>query len=157
MTTSAIDTPKELTVTRTFDAPLSAVWKAWTDPKQVQQWWGPTGFTNPVCEWNAKPGNKIHIDMKAPDGTVYPMGGEFVEVVPGKKLVFTSLALDAQGVPVIEARNSVTFKEENGKTVMTLHVSASSLQPIGETYLQGMNEGWTQSLGRLEELVAKPS
>ena len=45
---------RELTITRTFNAPLKQVWKAWTDPKQLAEWWGPKGFTNPRCEWDAK-------------------------------------------------------------------------------------------------------
>ena len=47
-------TPKELTITRTFDAPRDLVWKAWTDEKMVKKWWGPRGVTNPTCEWGRK-------------------------------------------------------------------------------------------------------
>src|ERR1700678_1388251 len=48
-------TGREFVITREFDAPRELVFKAWTDPKHLAQWWGPRGFTNPVCDWNARP------------------------------------------------------------------------------------------------------
>src|SRR5436190_8252782 len=65
---------RELVLTRVFDAPREVVFRAWTDPERLAQWWGPRGFTNPRCEWDARPGGAIRVDMKGPDGTVYPMG-----------------------------------------------------------------------------------
>jgi uncharacterized protein YndB with AHSA1/START domain len=62
---------QELIITRVFDAPRKLVFKAWTDPKHVAQWWGPNGFTNPVCELDVRPGGAIRIDMHGPDGTIY--------------------------------------------------------------------------------------
>jgi uncharacterized protein YndB with AHSA1/START domain len=53
---------RDLVITRIFDAPRSLVWKAWTDPKQVAQWWGPQGFTNPLCECAQKTaGSRLHV------------------------------------------------------------------------------------------------
>ena len=56
---------KELTITRIFDAPRDLVWKAWTDQKILQKWWGPKGVTNPICEWDARLGGNIYIVMLA--------------------------------------------------------------------------------------------
>ena len=67
---------RDLVLIRIFDAPRERVWKAWTDPRQVAQWWGPAGFTNPRCEVDVRPGGVLRIDMRGPDGTVYPMAGE---------------------------------------------------------------------------------
>jgi uncharacterized protein YndB with AHSA1/START domain len=61
---------RELTITRVFDAPRTLVFKACTDPKHVAEWWGPKGFTNPVCEFDARVGGKLRIHMRAPDGTI---------------------------------------------------------------------------------------
>ncbi len=58
---------KDLVLTRVFDAPRERVWKAWTDPRQVAQWWGPAGFTNPRCEVDVRPGGVLRIDMRGPD------------------------------------------------------------------------------------------
>ncbi|MDE1762123.1 MAG: SRPBCC domain-containing protein, partial [Candidatus Micrarchaeota archaeon] len=92
--------PKELRITRTFDAPRDIVWKAWTDPKLVQKWWGPRGVTNPVCEVDARVGGRIRIVMKAGAelgpmaGQEWPMNGTFTEVTPKSRLSFSSGALD---------------------------------------------------------------
>jgi uncharacterized protein YndB with AHSA1/START domain len=73
--------PRELVITRTFDAPRELVFKAWIDPKHLAQWWGPKYFTNPVCEVDARPGGSLLIHMAGPDGTIYPMRGVFNERV----------------------------------------------------------------------------
>ncbi|MGZ3593758.1 MAG: SRPBCC domain-containing protein, partial [Syntrophales bacterium] len=83
-----------LVITRFFDAPRDIVFKAWTDEKLVAQWWGPNGFANPVCELDARPGGAIHIDMRGPDGVVYPMKGIFHEIAEPERLVFTSSAIE---------------------------------------------------------------
>ena len=72
---------QELITTRIFDAPREVVFRAWTDPERLKRWWGPKGFTNPVCEVDVRTGGAIRIDMRAPDGAVYPMTGAFVEIV----------------------------------------------------------------------------
>ena len=95
------------------------MFKAWTDPKHVAPWWGPHGFTNPVCELDARPGGAIRIHMRGPDGTVYPMTGVYQEIVEPERLVFTSAALDKEGNPLFEVLNTVTFAEQGGKTTQT--------------------------------------
>ena len=117
-----------LVIERIFDAPPSLVFKAWTDPKQVAQWWGPKGFTNPVCEMDARPGGALRIVMRAPDGAEHPMTGVFREVVEPERLVFTSMALDAAGNPIIDGLTTVTFAEHGGKTKLALHTSAGRSQ-----------------------------
>ena len=119
-----------LVIERIFDAPPSLVFKAWTDPKQVAQWWGPKGFTNPVCEMDARPGGAIRIVMRAPDGAEHPIAGVFREVVEPKRLVFTSVAVDAAGNPIIDGLTTVTFAEHGGKTKLTLHRSAVALNGV---------------------------
>lgn len=101
---------QELVVTRVFDAPGELVWNAWTDPKQVAQWWGPKGFTNPVCRLDARVGGAWHIVMRAPDGTEYPCGGVYREVVNPERLVFTNIATDKDGNPVLDGLTSVTLE-----------------------------------------------
>ncbi len=145
-----------LVLTRVFDAPRALVFRAWTDPKHVAQWWGPKGFTNPVCELDVRPGGPIRIDMRGPDGVVYPMGGVFHEIVEPERLVFTSSAFeDEKGHPQLEVLNTVTFTEHGGKTKVTLQARVVKSMPEVAAALAGMEEGWTQSLERLEELLAK--
>jgi len=145
---------RELVITRVFDAPRSLVFQVWTDPKHVAQWWGPHGFTNPVCELDVRHGGAIRIHMRGPDGTVYPMTGVYQEIVEPERLVFTSAALDKEGNPLFEVLNTVTFVEENGKTTQTLQARVVKTTVGAAPYLEGMNEGWRQTLERLEALVA---
>jgi uncharacterized protein YndB with AHSA1/START domain len=83
------------------------------------------------------------------------MGGVYREIVEPERIVFTSTALeDEQGNPGLENLNTITFAEHNGKTKLTLHVVVLKAAPDAAGALAGMEEGWTQSLERLDELVA---
>lgn len=144
-----------LVLTRIFDAPRELVFKAWTDPKQVVQWWGPEGFTNPVCELDARTGGAIRIHMRGPDGTVYPMTGVYDEIVAPERIVFTSSALDEENRPLFEIATTVTFAEQGGKTKLTLEARVVKATAKGAPHLEGMEMGWTQSLVRLADHLAK--
>jgi len=149
-------TPKrEFVFTRVFAAPRALVFKMWIDPKHLAQWWGPNHFTNPRCEVDVRPGGQIRIDMRGPDGTVYPMTGEFNEIIEPECLVFTSAALDPKGQPLFEVRNTITFTEQGGKTTIVLRAKVQNEKPGADMYLSGMEEGWTQSLERLIAYLAK--
>ncbi|MGH8369981.1 MAG: SRPBCC family protein [Gammaproteobacteria bacterium] len=145
------DLEREVTLTRTLDAPRELVFKVWTDPQHLAQWWGPHGFTNPVCDVDLRPGGKILIHMRGPDGITYPMTGTFNEIVAPERLVFLSAALDQDGTPVLESLTTVTFaKHGDRQTKLTVHARARGLKPIAAQYLAGMQAGWTQSLERLD-------
>jgi uncharacterized protein YndB with AHSA1/START domain len=146
--------PRELTLTRLIDAPRALVFQAWTDPQHLAQWWGPQGFTNPVCEVDLRPGGAIRIDMRGPDGSIYPLRGVFREVVAPERLVFTNDALDAAGQLLIEGITTVTFAEQDGKTLLTVQDRILNAAPGAADALAGMDEGWNQSLDRLVALLA---
>lgn len=153
-----IDAPfgRELVLTRVFDAPRALVFQAWTDPRHVARWWGPKCFTNPVCEWDARPGGSIHVEMTAPDGVVYPMKGRFHEVAPPERLVFTSTAFeDAEGRPQLEVINTITLVEHEGRTTLTLRAKLIRATPETAAALGGMETGWSQSLDKLAEHLAR--
>jgi len=146
---------KELVITRVFDAPRELVWKMWTDANHLAEWWGPKDFTNPVCEIDVRSGGVIYIDMQGPDGLIYPMTGIYRKVVKPEQLVFTSSALDERGNPLFEILNTITFTELGGKTKVTMHATVSKVTPEAKPYLDGMEEGWNQSIVRLAEYLAK--
>lgn len=153
---STQETARNLVLTRTFNAPRSLVFKAWTDPERLVQWWGPEGFTNPRCEADARPGGAIRIDMRGPDGTVYPMTGTFQEIVEPERIVFTSGALDMAGELLFEILTTVTFEEQGQDTRLTLEARVVSFTAAGTHNLDGMEIGWTQSLERLDVHVLAP-
>jgi uncharacterized protein YndB with AHSA1/START domain len=150
-----VNKEQELVITRVFDAPRELLFKAWTDPKLVAIWWGPHRFTNPVCELDARPGGAIRIHMRGPDGTVYPMTGVYKEIVEPERIVFTSAALDEAGHPMFELLTTVTFAEQGGKTKQILRACVIMRTAKAAPYLAGMEAGWTQSLERLAESLAK--
>ena len=142
------------TLIREFAAPREQVFQAWTDPAQLAQWWGPEGFTNPVCEWDARPGGKIYIVMRGPDGTDYPMTGEFREVVSPERLVFISGPLDREGKLMCELLHTVTFVEHAGVTTVTVGARALFVTDAGTRCLGGYHAGMSQSLVRLTGCLA---
>lgn len=143
------DAREALVLTRTFNAPRARVFDAWTDAAHLAAWWGPHGFTNPRCEIEPRAGGVIRIDMRAPDGVIYPMTGEFTEVAAPARLAFTSAALDSSGRPVLETITTVSLTEEDGRATQVVEARVTSAAPDGAPYLAGMREGWTQSLERL--------
>ncbi|MDE2025891.1 MAG: SRPBCC domain-containing protein [Patescibacteria group bacterium] len=145
---------KELTLIRTFDAPRETVWKYWTDPTLLQQWWGPNGVTNPTCVWEAKPNGNIHIVMLAGQelgplaGQEWPMTGTVEEVIAPEKLVFSANAI-MKGKAILEHRTTVTLDNVDGKTNMTVHIVVTMTTPEASGPLAGMEMGWNQQLDKL--------
>lgn len=147
-------TDHKMVITRIFDAPRELVWQAWTDPKHVAQWWGPHGFTNLLCEWDAKKGNAILVHMRGPANTpfdmIMPMKGMFLEVNAPERLVFSSTCLDdVNGNPQLENLNTIVFEDYNGKTKMTLYVTVVKATPEAAFALAGMEQGWSETLEKL--------
>lgn len=155
-TTTSQVSSRAIVLSRTLDAPRSLVFKAWTDPGHLAQWWGPHGFTNPVCEIDARVGGAMRIVMRAPDGAEYPMTGVFREFVEPERLVFTNVALDAAGKALLEGLATVTFAE-HGRTKLTVQTSAVAVLAAAAGMLAGMEARWTQSLERLARLVTMPT
>ena len=82
---------KQFTITRVFDAPRELVWQAWTDPDEAAIWWHPRGIETPreSVQIDARVGGQYSYTMIAPDGTEYPTTGDYREITPPERLVFT--------------------------------------------------------------------
>ena len=140
--------------TRRFAAPRELLFSLWTQPEHLAKWWGPAGFTNPVCEFEARRGGRIYIDMTAPDGTVYPMEGVVEEILPPERLVLRCTCCgDDSGVPGVESVTTVTFHAEPGGTRMELEARVTKFQDFARDALAGMEQGWSETLDRLAELA----
>jgi uncharacterized protein YndB with AHSA1/START domain len=157
MENSAASQPvtREVVITRIYDAPRDLVWKMWTVPTLMEHWWGPKDFTNPVCALDVRIGGAWHIVMRAPDGTEYPCGGIYREIVPRERLAFTNDATDKDGKVILQGFTTVTFADEGGKTKLILQTRATALVDYAAAYLEGMEAGWSQSFDRLADLVAE--
>jgi uncharacterized protein YndB with AHSA1/START domain len=143
---AATSKPLELRLTRVFDAPRSLVFEVWTKPEHLARWWGPKGFTLPKCEVDLRPGGAFHFVMHGPDGNDYPFKGEYVEITPPERIVFTGMVHDNNA-----SRTTVTFTESGGKTTVSVHQTYS----FESDATRGAPVGWGQSLDRLAEYLAK--
>jgi uncharacterized protein YndB with AHSA1/START domain len=146
---------REFVIVREFAAPRELVWRACTEAHHVAQWWGPRGFTAPVCEWDARPGKKIHVLMRGPDGTEHRMGGEFREVVAPERLVTMTGALDEPGKYLFQFLHTLTLAERNGKTELTMHSRVIQTTAEANKYISGFEMGMTLSLERLGGYLAQ--
>ena len=79
---------RELRITKMLHAPIELVWKVWTNPEHIANWWGPNGFTNTIHTMDVAAGGEWHLTMHGPDGKTYPNKSVFVEIVERKKIVF---------------------------------------------------------------------
>ena len=120
MTKDPVNDTERMVVTRVFDAPRELVWKAWTDPKYVMQWWGPKGFTAPFCEMDFRVGGKFLYCMRAPDGQEYWNGGEYHEIVLHEKIVSSMYFSDSKGNKVEPAHYGVEHEVIVGACDVTL-------------------------------------
>jgi uncharacterized protein YndB with AHSA1/START domain len=140
---------RELVITRVFDAPRGLVFKAWTEPKRLTRWWGPRGFTTPVCEMDVRPGGAFRFGMRSPQGTDHWLRGAFREIVEPERLVCTWAWEDEKGKPGHETLLTVTFAEHDGKTRLTLR------QAVFEsvTSRDAHQDGWASGLDCLAEYL----
>jgi uncharacterized protein YndB with AHSA1/START domain len=149
MDESAAD--REIVLTRVFDAPRKLVWDAWTDPKQLVMWWGPTGFTTTIEEMDVRTGGAWRQVMRGPDGADYPNDSVFTEVVPLERLCFRT-AGGKQGQPRVEIDKVATFEDDAGGTRVTMRLIFASTEAKDTNIREyGSVEGGKQTLGRLAE------
>ena len=147
---------REIVVSRIINAPRELVFKAWTDPKLLVQWWGPKGFTNTFKEIDVRPGGVWRFIMHGPNGVDYPNMVVFTEIVKPERLVYTH-GTGEPGDPG-EFHVTVTFSDQAGKTNLTMRsifASAAERDKVVREY--GAIEGANQTLDRLEELLSKLS
>jgi uncharacterized protein YndB with AHSA1/START domain len=146
---SSSTTDRELLITRVFDAPRSLVFKAWTEPERIKQWWGPRGAVTLSCEMDFRPGGLWRTRSKASDGREYVSRSVFREIVEPERLVFTYAWEDAEGKPKHETLVTITFVEQNRKTVLTFQ------QGVFEsvTSRDAHEEGWREFFDLLSEYL----
>jgi uncharacterized protein YndB with AHSA1/START domain len=144
----------EVCLTRRVAASPEVVFAAWIDREQLAKWWGPKGFTTRVYQVDARVGGAILVDMRSPEGVVYPMSGRFVTIDRPHRLVFVTASIDEHGKPMFEVKNTVIFDEARGGTEISLVARVIKTTTAAPEYFAGMSQGWCQSLDRLTELVA---
>ena len=147
---------RELVLTRLINAPREKVYRAWTDPELMKQWFAPKPYTTPVVEIDVRPGGSAYIVMRGPDGKDLPNRGVYLEVVPNEKLVSTDAyvkAWEPSEKPFMTL--ILTFEDEGGKTRYTARVRHWTVADRETHEKMGFHEGWGLCTDQLEALVAK--
>jgi len=157
MTVSAAPTSdRELVLTRLIDAPREKLYRAWTDPKLLKQWFAPLPYTTPVAELDVRPGGANFIVMRDPQGNDLPNRGVYLEVVENERLVFTDAfirAWEPSEKPFMTV--ILTFADEGGKTRYTARVRHWTAADRETHEKMGFHEGWGRCTDQLAALVAK--
>jgi uncharacterized protein YndB with AHSA1/START domain len=148
----AKNTSNEIKITRIYDAPVKAVWDAWTDPKQVAKWWGPRGFTLTTHSKDLRPGGHWTYTMHGPDGVDYPNTTTYHEVEKGSKLVYDHGASDDRP-PLF--RVTALFSETKGKTKLEMTMSLATPEVAEETRKFIKKAGGESTWDRLAEYLEK--
>ena len=140
----------ELAITRVLDAPRALVFKAWTEPARLVQWFGPQGFSIPACEMDVRPAGAWRLCMRSPTGVDHWVAGVYREIVPPERLVFTWVRQDAEGKLGAETVVTVTLVAEGAKTKLTLHHALFESVAARDDH----RGGWTSCLDRLPGYLA---
>jgi uncharacterized protein YndB with AHSA1/START domain len=149
-----LDHPLAIAGVRVLDAPRDLVWRVWTDPKHLAQWWGPHGFTTTTSAYQCKIGGVWRFIMHGPDGRDYENRIIFEVVDPPMKLVYRH---GGEGdVEPVQFRTTVTFEDLGNKTRLTMRgvfPSAAERDRLIREY--GADKGMVETLARLNEYVSK--
>ncbi len=142
----------ELHITRVYDAPVKAVWDAWTDPKKAAKWWGPRGFTITTHSKDLRVGGHWSYTMHGPDGVDYPNKTIYLEVDEGRRLVYDHGGNDDRP-PLF--RVTVLFTEKKGKTQMDMTMALPTPEAAEETRKFVKKAGGDGTWDRLAEYLAE--
>jgi len=147
---------RELVLTRVIDAPREKLFRAWTDPALLKQWFAPLPYTTPIAELDVRPGGGNRVVMRGPDGTEIPCGGIYLEIVDNERIVFTDAytrAWEPSDKPFMTV--ILTFEDLGGKTRYTARVRHWTVADRETHEKMGFHPGWGQCTDQLAALVAK--
>lgn len=154
-------------LTRSFDAPLTLVWKVYSTEEHLAKWWGPKGFTWVSGKLDFRPGGHFHYCMRSPTGDEMWGRFDYREIVPLKQVVFTNAFSNAAGDVVrapfaanfpLQVLNNVNFSESGGKTTLAMtgtpFEASDGEKAFFRSMFPSMNQGFNGTLTQLEEYLA---
>ena len=152
--TLTVTTPseREIVMTRTFDAPRELVFEAMSKAEHMREWWGPRGFTMPVCEMDFRVGGAYRFVQRGPDGDEYAFRGEFREIAPPERISWT---FEFEGMPGNVSVDTMELTEEDGRTTITSTSIFDSVEQRDGMLQSGMESGAAETYDRLAELLEK--
>src|SRR5215813_7222335 len=147
---------RELILTRVIDAPREKLYRAWTDPVLLKQWFAPLPYTTPEAELDVRPGGANLVVMRGPDGGDIPCPGVYLEVVPNRRLVVTDAFVSAWEPSQKPFMTMIlTFEPEGDGTRYTARVRHWTVEDREAHEKMGFHQGWSQCADQLEALVGR--
>ena len=148
--TVTLPTDEQILITREFDAPRHLVYRAWTEPELVGRWWSGNRGEVTVAEVDVRVGGTWRYVMVTDDGFEAAFHGEYREIVPNERIVATEIY---EGMPEVEALNTVTFAEADGLTTLTMLVQHASKEARDAHIGSGMEAGMREAMDLLERVA----
>jgi uncharacterized protein YndB with AHSA1/START domain len=145
---------RELVLIRLIDAPREKLWRCWTEPKLMVQWFTPPPWKTVHVETDVRAGGSSYVVMKGPEGQEMPNRGVYLEVMKNERLVFTdaySKAWEPSGKPFMTG--ILTFEDEGGKTRYTARVRHWSVEDRETHEKMGFHQGWGIATDQLAALA----
>jgi len=140
----------ELVITRTFDAPPSLVFRAWSQAELFKRWWLPKSVTHVslvACDMDVRTGGKYRLEFSAGGADTMAFYGKYLEVIPNQRIVWTNDEGEEGAI------TTVTFEDKGGKTLLTFHEAYPTREALEEA-LQGSAAGLPEQLDQLAGLLA---
>ena len=148
--TVTLPTDEQILITREFDTPKHLVYEAWTTPELVKRWWSGSLGETTIAEIDLRVGGVWRYVMVTDSGFEVAFHGEFREIVPNERIVSTEVY---EGMPEVEALNTVTFTEAEGRTILTILVQHSSKEARDAHINSGMEIGLQKAMDILEQVA----
>lgn len=147
-----------MTVSATFDAPVERVWQLWSDPRQLERWWGPPDYPATVVDHDLTPGGAVSYFMTSPEGDKHRGWWKVLAVDAPHGFEFEDGFADDDGnpnldLPVSTSRISLAATSE-GHTDMTIMSTFPSLEAMEQTIAMGVEEGLTGAMGQIDAILA---
>ena len=142
----------ELVIERVFDAPREMVWRAWTEPEHIVQWWGPRGCTTRVEEFDFRPGGAWRYVMLTPDGSEMPQSGVFREIV-ARETIVTSAEFGVGADLTQEVVLTWRFEDLEEKTKLAMRITHPSAEIRRQHEEMGVLMGWNSNFDSLDDYI----
>jgi uncharacterized protein YndB with AHSA1/START domain len=147
-----------MTVSATFDAPVERVWQLWSDPRQLERWWGPPDYPATVVDHDLTPGGAVSYFMTSPEGDKHRGWWRVLAVDAPRGLEFEDGFADDDGNPNLDLPVSTSrialAATADGRTDMTIVSTFPSLEAMEQTIAMGVEEGLTGAMGQIDAILA---